>query len=204
MTIPAFPTLPGIGFPTRTEIWSTLAQESISGIGSPLALWSYPRHRWTYDFDQGKGNFLRSSAGTEELQTLVGFYNSMRGSVGVFRYDDPDDGEATDQSFGTGDGSTKTFQLLRSFGSFVEPIFAPTGSPVFKVAGSVTAGTLGASGQVTFASAPANGAALTWTGGFGWLCRFDDDANDFAKFMSGLWSQAGLKFTSIKLAPSSP
>jgi len=59
--------------------------------------------------------------------------------------------------------------------------------------------TIGTSGVVTFTAAPANGAVLTWTGTFSWLCQFDDDE-------LGLWQDfvnrlaiETLRFTTIKL-----
>ena len=55
-----------------------------------------------------------------------------------------------------------------------------------------------ANGLVTFNTAPANGAALTWTGYFGFLCRFDDDSLDFEQFMQNLWRVDSLKFRSVR------
>ncbi len=55
-----------------------------------------------------------------------------------------------------------------------------------------------ANGLVTFASAPAAGAALAWTGYFGFLCRFDGDDLDFEQFMSNLWKADSVKFRSLR------
>ena len=51
---------------------------------------------------------------------------------------------------------------------------------------------------MTFASAPASGAALTWSGKFGFLCRFDADDLDFEQFMANLWKADGVKFRSLR------
>ena len=55
-----------------------------------------------------------------------------------------------------------------------------------------------ANGAVTFASAPASGAALAWTGYFGFLCRFDGDDLDFEQFMGNLWKADSVKFRSLR------
>jgi len=53
-------------------------------------------------------------------------------------------------------------------------------------------------GTVAFATAPAPGAVLAWSGFFSFLCRFDDDAVDFEQFMSNLWKVESLKFKSLR------
>ncbi len=84
--------------------------------------------------------------------------------------------------------------------------FTPTlatrcyGSPRITAAGALvdpTGYTL-SGGTVTFATPPASGAALQWTGYFGFLCRFDDDATQFEQFMSQLWRAKSVKFRSVR------
>ncbi len=199
MALPVFPTLPGLAYPVKwTPIWSTIHQVSASGKDSPLGVWSYPKRRYELSFE-----FLRSIAATPEMQTLVGFFHSVRGSALAWQFTDEDDGAVTAQAFGSGTGAQTAFQLVRSFGSFVEPVFAPSGTPIITVAGvTKTAGvdyTIGTTGLVTFATAPANGAALAWTGSFNWLCRFDNDTLDVTKFMDKHWSADSVTFTTVKI-----
>ena len=59
--------------------------------------------------------------------------------------------------------------------------------------------TMGQTGLVVFNSPPAYGAALTWTGTFNWLCRFDDDSVEFNKFADQYWELQKLTFTSVVL-----
>jgi hypothetical protein len=59
------------------------------------------------------------------MQTLLGFYNARQGSFDTFLFTDPDDSSITGQQIGIGDGSTKTFQLLRALGGFNDIIQAP-------------------------------------------------------------------------------
>ncbi len=53
-------------------------------------------------------------------------------------------------------------------------------------------------GAVTFSTPPAAGAALQWTGYFGFLCRFTDDDAEFEQFMSQLWNAKSVKFRSVR------
>lgn len=199
MTVPVFPSLIGLGYAVaRRPLFKTQHQEAVSGQDNPIELWTYPR--WAFELTF---NVLRSDAVNLEWQTLAAFFLTQRGSSRVFQFTAPDDKAVTDQLFGTGDGATTAFALTRSLTgtggvTFNEPVFAPTITNV-KVSGTPTgAYTLGTQGLVTFTAAPANGAPLTWTGTYNWLCRFDDDAADFENFMSTFWRLGKIKFTTIK------
>lgn len=203
---PVFPStsLPGLGLPVvRTPLWMTLSQESLAGVDVPNQPWTYPRYRYSLHFE-----FLRQGAAFQELQNLMGFFSRMAGRYGVFQYDDPqDDATPTDQAFGTGDSTTVAFQLVRTRGSFVEPVFAVNAVTNVKVAtvlqGSSTY-SVSNKGVITFTSPPANLSALTWTGTFMWFCRFDKDEVDFEMFTvsSGaggpLWGVSAMQWTTIK------
>ena len=106
----------------------------------------------------------------------------------------------TAQAFGTGDGATTAFQFKRSINSWVEPVYATYGASVY-VNGTLKAPgvdySIGAGGVITFTSAPAAAAALTWSGNFYYLCRFDQDDLTLKQIMSALWQGDGLKFTSL-------
>lgn len=194
MTVPVFPSLPGLAWPvTRTQQFNNARNTAISGARTVYPLQIVPRHVWSIDIE-----FLRSNSAFLKLQTLVGFYNSLNGGAYPFAFTDPDDNEVTAQEFGEGDGTTTAFQLVRSYGGFTEPVYLPTGTPQIYVAGVLqsTGYTIGATGVVTFTSAPVSGAALTWTGTFDWLCRFDADKQDFSNFMKFLWEAKSLQFSS--------
>lgn len=199
MTIPIFVPPLSVTYPqTRSPLWKTLHQEAVSGRDNPLQLWTYPRWRYMLPF-----SCLRTESTRLTQQYVLAFYNSLGGSNGVFQYTDPDDKTATNQTFAVGDGTTRTFQLVRIMtgtgSSFVEPVLAATPTQV-TVNGVPTASySNNDGGTVTFAIAPINGAVLRWTGTFNWLCRFDDDTIEFQKFLSTYWSVAKLPFTTIKL-----
>jgi hypothetical protein len=237
MTIPVFPTLPGIEFPVkRAPVASTLRQKAISGRETFQPLWQTPLYKYEVSFA-----LLRAAQGYAEWQALQGFWNSVMFTPGgVFQFDDPNDNGASQQIFATGDGSATSFQLTRSLGGFIDPVLNPTPSPasptatldygnctsapatfldygnctsppsamsdngfcstmqVF-VAGLLSSCTLGASGVVTFAPAPASGAALSWSGPYTWLCQFDDDTLEFSNFMYLYWELKKCSFTTVRL-----
>ena len=200
MSDAVFPALPGVAWNVvRTPTWQTRTQVAVSGRETRQADWSYPRYTWSLDYD-----FLRSSPGFAELQTLIGFINSMQGGFGTFLYRDDDDNAAVNQQLGVGDGATVSFPLIRTFGSYIEPIGRVNAVSAVTVAGAAAgysvnydAGTESGS-SITFASPPAAGSTILASFTFYWRCRFSDDTVDFTKFMYGLSSVSGLKFESVK------
>jgi uncharacterized protein (TIGR02217 family) len=157
------------------------------------ALQSYPL--WTFKLSY---EVLRAAAAYSELQTLAGFFLSVKGSYDSFLYSDPTDNTVTAQAFGVGDGATQQFQLVRAWGSFVEPTMAINGTPSIYVGGVlktlITDYTIDGLGMVTFVTAPASSAALTWTGSYYYRCRFTNDAAEFNQMMRDLWELKTLEF----------
>jgi uncharacterized protein (TIGR02217 family) len=201
MTDLVFPSLAGVAWNTvRTPTWQTRTQTAVSGRETRQADWQYPRYSWELNYD-----FLRSDPTFAELQTLIGFINQMQGGFGTFLYSDDDDASIANQRIGTGDGSTATFPLIRGFGGFVEPVARVNTIGAVSVAGTATASyTVNAdayteSGStITFATAPAAGAAILASFTYYWRCRFGSDTTDFTKFLYGLSSVSSLKFESVK------
>ena len=196
MTIPVFPSLPGLAFPVdRTPNSATVLQKSSSGKKSALQLYSFPEYQYTLDIE-----LLRQFSSHTEFDTFLGFINSLGGQGNVFYFTDPDDSSVTDQPNGTGDGSTKAFQLVRNKGGFAEPVQSVNGTPIIKLDGTPTVDfTLGATGIVTFGSAPGDGIVITWTGNYYWLCRLDSDNGvKISKFMNGMWEAKQIDFTTEK------
>jgi uncharacterized protein (TIGR02217 family) len=204
MTIPSFPALPGAGFPTRSPMWKTTVQESVSGKTYGLSFWSFPRYRWQVPLD-----LLRSAFGYTEWQAMLGVINACAGRAIPFHWTDPDDCQTAGQVLGTGDGATTIFPFVRTLGGFTEPTQDVVGSSVQLFVGGV----LQAAGAYTlltdpqfgcvygaqFAAAPAAGAVVSWSGSYAWLCRFDQDQVDLQKAMLGRWKGGKLAFTSEKV-----
>ena len=151
MSNAVYPTLPGLAWPvTRTPLWRTTVQTTPSGREWRTSAMAFPRYRYTLTYE-----FLRSTAAYPHLQTLLGFFNSRRGGYDSFLFSDPDDRTVTAQAFGTGDGVSTQWQLVRTLGGFVEPVYALDGAPQIMVDGVPTNLLLG-------------GADLqTWMAGFG-------------------------------------
>jgi uncharacterized protein (TIGR02217 family) len=190
-----FPTFPGLTWNvTKTPQWSTRVQRVASGRELRASLFTRPLWGIKLSYEVLRAN------GLQELQQLVGFFNARQGSFDSFLYADPDDSSVTQALFGTGDGSAKQFQLLRSFGGFSEPVVALQGVPTIFVNGAQSAGATADlnSGIVTFAAAPAAGAALTWSGSFYWRVRFAKDSIEFNQFMKQLWEAKTVELISVK------
>jgi hypothetical protein len=126
MAIPTFPTLPGIAFPVkRTPRWSSLRHMAVSGRETFQPLWQSPIRDYEVSFA-----LLRADQAHQEYQALVGFWNAVMATPGgVFRWTDPEDSAVANQPMGAGDGSTASFQLVRTQGGFTEPVLDPVCAP---------------------------------------------------------------------------
>jgi uncharacterized protein (TIGR02217 family) len=138
----------------------------------------------------------------DDVHQVVAFFEERRGRLHGFRWKDHADfksgalGETptrTDQAIGTGNGTQTVFQLVKTYGSGVRNYARTIGKPV---TGTVLIGVNGAAatpaidhvtGLVTFAAAPAPGAAITAGFEFDVPVRFDTDriAINLASFQAG-------------------
>jgi uncharacterized protein (TIGR02217 family) len=171
--------------------FSTNIVTSASGFESRNANWSQARLR----FDAGPG--VRGDA---ELETLLAFFRARRGPAVAFRFRDPYDNSsngmtgtpaATDQAVGTGDGTTDTFPLVKSYGTgeqrrVTRPV---AGSVRVAVNGTelVSGWTLGDKGMIQFVDAPGAEASITAGFLFDTAVRFAEDRIEInrATFMAG-------------------
>ena len=214
-----FPYLPGLAFPVDRVAgnWDTTREVAVSGKEVRYANRTQARRKYTVDIEGLDSSGKYSSITTNSLQQLEAFFNSCFGSALIFNFWDVDDNTVTGQQFGTGDGATTAFQLVRTASGYVDNIFAPltaggtitvpsanggTTSAPYSVPAIYAAGTLVSSanysitnGLVTFNTAPASGAALTVNMSYYWPCNFDDDSLALSKFMYGLYEAKKLSFT---------
>lgn len=200
MSTTVLPSLVGLGFDVvRTPQWDTVVQQALSGMETRVARQTYPRWQWELTY-----NVLRSNASYGELQQLAGFFNERQGKFDTFLYQDADDNNVTGQSIATGDGSTKTFQLIRSFGGFIEPVLAPhavSNVYVNSVAQSgVTVNSWGSTspGTITLTTAPASGAIITADFSFYFPVRMTADSVSFNMFLSQYYKAKKFSFVSVK------
>lgn len=219
MSTPVFPALAGQGWSVhKSPNFSTLIADHVSGREVRAQLWQNPRWDFELVFNalDGTTTGQYGGLGASSLQTLMGFFLQAGGSAQNFLLYDATDYTVTNQAFGSGDGTTTAFQLLRTIGGFSESIFSPVTTtttlyfpggatasavaPVIKKAGSVVSPSAYSisNGLVTFTTAPASGAALQWTGFYGFLCRFADDKLDFEQFMANLWKADSVKLKSVR------
>lgn len=101
---------------TKTPIFSTRIQQSTSGKQLRAAFFEYPLYQYDLSYE-----VLRDDSLHNELQTLMGFYLQRQGAFDSFLYVDPSDNTVIGQTIGAGDGGTKNFQLIRTYGGFTEP-----------------------------------------------------------------------------------
>lgn len=164
----------------RTEIVSLT-----NGFEERNSPWAQSRRR----YDAGFG--MRT---LDDLSALIGFFEARLGQLYGFRWKDwadyksclpSDEIDATDQAIGEGDDISTTFQLIKNYRSGEAVQKREITKPVLnfvKVAISGDLQVLGVdyevgfeSGLITFASPPADGAAVTAGYEFDVPVRFDTD-----------------------------
>ena len=199
-----FPVLAGLGWSVKkTPTFKTLVGQAVSGMEVRQALMQFPLWEFelTYEILRDNPAQQNPTAPYNELKTLGGFYLARQGMFDDFLFDDVTDDTVTSQSFGTGDGATTNFQLVRSWGGFSEPVMNPNvitgvydnGTPVTQGSGAGKY-TVNSTGLITFGTAPAATHVLSWTGTFYYRCRFASDTTEFEEFMSNMWLLKQLQF----------
>lgn len=170
----------------KTPQWSTRCARAVSGFERRVQQRIYPMYGIELSV-----NALRDAAGSDEAKNLIGFFNLRAGMFDSFLYSDPDDSSVTDHQFGTRDGSATQFQLVRTYGGFVEPVNNVNALTNIKSNGVPLASpadySIGATGLVTLTAPGTAGHVLTWTGAYYWRVRFDEDKLPFRKMLRDLW-----------------
>lgn len=179
-----------VRFPTAIAFHSTGGPErrtEIVTLGSGFeernAVWANSRRR----YDAGTG--VKT---LDDIHAVIAFFEARGGRLHGFRFKDFADYKScapnaavtpNDQPLGTGDGTTRTFQLAKTYtsgpASWTRSIKKPVaGSVRLAVAGVETAAFTcdTTSGLVTFATAPPANAALTAGFAFDVPVRFDTDS----------------------------
>jgi uncharacterized protein (TIGR02217 family) len=184
----------------------TQVVELASGDEERNASWADSRRR--YDAAYG----IRRA---DDLAAVVAFFEARGGRLHGFRWKDWGDYRSglpstpitpIDQTLGAGDGTTKTFQLLKRYESGMQAWVRRIGKPV---AGTVRVGRGGVeagsgwtvdatTGVVTFAVAPA--AAVLVTAGFEFdvAVRFDTDRLDVTWDLDRLGSIASIPLVEVR------
>lgn len=204
MGIGVFPTLPGLAWSVdKQPEFSTLVRVAANGQDTRVGLMAAPKWHFKLTYDVLRADFTH-----QELQTLMGFFLQRHGQLDSFLYKDPDDSVVVGQPLGTGDGTAKTFQLIRSFGGFIEPVRAPDLSAtlnvyvdgVLKTSGTdyaVAAWGSATPGLITFTAAPAGGKLVSADFTFFFPVRFAADTAEFSQFMRQLWELKQIELVGV-------
>jgi hypothetical protein len=128
MSTPIFPVLSGQSFGVKKKpTMSTIVANHVSGREVRTALYQNPIWQFEMAFDglDGSLNGQYPGLGAQSMQSLLGLFLQCGGQFGTFIYYDPTDFQALHQSFGAGNGTTTSFQLLRTLGGYSEEVVAP-------------------------------------------------------------------------------
>lgn len=210
-----FPELPGLKWDsTKKPQWSTKLHETASGKETAAAYWSFPK--WFFGLSY---EVLEESRVVHDLKTIGGFFLARKGRFDSFLYRDPSDCQVEGQVLGVGDGSRTTFQMIRSFGEFDEPMKDIVGAigagisvvdgvpaaplddraPTFYVDGiRPSTYSVSASGLLTLGAPPAAGAEVMADFSYYFRCRFLQDEAEFTEFMQNLWELKKLEMVTRK------
>ena len=181
----------------KTPRFNTIPQETASMQGN---VYVAPMETPVWDFKLELPYLSgRIDDPTSPIAMLLGLFVGAKGGAGNFTFMDPRDHAVTNYQFGTGDGSSKVFQLTRPLGSSSEWVQNVVGTPTITINGTPTLlYTVDDKGIITFNTAPANAAVLAWSGDFQYLLRFKDDSlQDLKLFFEGAWSLSTLALESV-------
>lgn len=159
------------GIERRTDIVALA-----SGFERRTSPWSFGRRRYL---------IATSARPLDEVAELMAFFEARGGRLAGFRFRDPTDFKSCvpsalpamgDQAIGTGDGTRKTFQLVKSTRIIAKPVVGTVKVAVAGVGAPFSVDTT--TGLVTLNAAPAIGAAVTAGFEFDTPVRFDLDRLD--------------------------
>ena len=168
-----FPKIRGLAWNiVKTPTFSTEIQESLAGREVRLQNFQNPIWEYTLSYEYLLNDpRTRDENGQTPLEALVGFFLARGGQFDDFLLNESDltgrleDSLYSGQPIGIGDGATKSFQIARNLGGFLEAVQNPMNQTatiylngVNKVQG--TDYTVG-NGVVTFTTAPSPGVSIT-------------------------------------------
>ncbi|WP_281301834.1 MULTISPECIES: DUF2460 domain-containing protein [unclassified Iodidimonas] len=170
--------------------YSTTVVTTVSGHERRNANWAAARGKW---------NVAHGLKKREQVAALIAFFRARKGRAYGFRFRDWTDYQAFAQPLGVGNGSNRTFQLIKRYASGGEietRIIAKPVSGTVKIyrdgVQAVTGWTVNsATGLVTFTTAPASGVQVTADFDFDVPVRFDSDQMDITieTYQLGSWGQ---------------
>lgn len=159
---------------TGGPMYSTDVTETFGGWEQRNINWSQSRGQW---------NVSHGVKTQSQLDALIAFFRARRGKAIGFRFKDWSDYQASNQIIGTGNGTTTTFQLVKSYTSGAVTVDRTIKKPVLGTVQIYKDGVLQATGWtvntttgvVTFSVAPSAGVVVTANFQFDVPVRFDTD-----------------------------
>lgn len=110
--------LPGLAWSVHKKPnFRTQINPAVSGNETRTARMRYPIWEYELTFE-----FLDDRGGKTQMETLMGFFLTQRGSWGSWLFQDWNDYMLRGQALGTADGGTTGFLVMHSIGGFSEPI----------------------------------------------------------------------------------
>ena len=155
--------------------YSTSVVATASGYEQRNSSWASARMAW---------NVATGLKNQAQLDTLIAFFRARKGRAYGFRFKDWSDYQAAGQVLGTGNGTNKNFQLVKSYVSGPAGETRSIAKPVVGTVVPYLAGVAQTSGWsvdttmgvLTFSIAPASGIVVTADFEFDVPVRFDTDS----------------------------
>jgi hypothetical protein len=205
--------LPGFKW---TPAFNTVEYKTAAGYVTTVSLMPYGLERYQVDFTAIQGDEYNSST---PFSNFISVFRQVQGAGAPWLFTDPRTtgvvtkpasallnvtvGAASPMS-DVGDGSSKFFQLARTGDSGSSFSIVQAANPAFVYVNNVSVSfDVSVTGQVKFATAPANNAVLTWAGTDMKIVKFTTDFLDDMKWMaygpysgvaSQIWGVGGIKF----------
>lgn len=188
-----------VGGPRR----KTTIVEYASGVEHRNTSWADSRRQYTVNYN---------NRDSRELEQLLAFFEVHGGRLIGFQYKDWADYKScpvkdtptnVDQIIGIGDGTTRVFQLTKTYEvgalSYVRDIVLPVnGTVIVAVDGEHACGVLLPNGLVMLSDVPPNNAVITAGFEFDVPVRFDNDELDFLLENPHKGSAQRIGFTELK------
>ncbi|HWG06064.1 MAG TPA: glycoside hydrolase TIM-barrel-like domain-containing protein, partial [Beijerinckiaceae bacterium] len=195
-----FPSLSGRGWSLHQRpAFATGEAKLVSGRSRRTSKMAVPL--WTFELTYD----LLRRAPQDDLAAIVAFFNARQGMTAPFWFEPSGLSPLAGQRIGVGDDATTSFAFKRTIGVYTESLAA-----VFDVTAVYRDGTALAPTEytldaasfpatMTFATAPAIGAAISADFSYYLLCRFAEDVEDSEEFVEALYRLQSLKLASVKL-----
>lgn len=203
-----YPSLQGETFPVvRRPVFDTIVNVADAGNEVRVGKYKYPLSEWDIPY-----SWLSQEAAISDYQTLYGLYVVSSGQFASFLYSDPNDNTTSPGStptpsiIGIGDGVTTSFQLGRTLGIALEPVYdvnnSPTPPKVYKNTTLQVSGTdynLNATGLITFVSAPGVSVLVKADFFYYWRVRFAIDNVEFSNFVNQWWEVKKITLRQVRV-----